>query len=316
MTTGVILMTYGSPRDLDDVAAYIGRIRGGRAPDEVLLAEFRRRYEVIGMSPLIDITLQQAVGLEAVLGADFRVAAGMRFSEPSVSVAVSDVVARGAEQLVGVILSPQYSATLMGGYDQALQTAAAAADGVPVRTVAAWHLNPAFVDVLASRIRVALAAYPAEERSSLPVLQTAHSLPRRVVDREPDYVAQLQETARAVALAADLPSEQWAFCYQSAGHTPEEWLKPDLLDVLPQLAAAGHRRAVVAPVQFLADHLETLYDIDVAGREQAVSAGMDTLIRVQAPNAAPDFLEALASVVHGELTTWSSDSERHSWVRA
>src|SRR5579871_3791348 len=197
--TGVILMTYGSPRDLDDVAAYITRIRGGRAPDEALLAEFRRRYEVIGLSPLIDITQQQASGLAGVLGADFRVAAGMRFSEPSVTAAVADVVGRGAEQLVGVILSPQYSATLMGGYDQALQTAA---NGMPARTVHAWHLNPVFVDVLASRIRVALASFPIAEQANLPILQTAHSLPRRVVDREPQYVEQLQETARAVALAA------------------------------------------------------------------------------------------------------------------
>ncbi len=90
-TTGVILMTYGSPRDLDDVGAYITRIRGGRAPDEALLAEFRRRYDMIGMSPLIEITRQQASGLEEVLGPAYRVAAGMRFSEPSVSAAVSDV---------------------------------------------------------------------------------------------------------------------------------------------------------------------------------------------------------------------------------
>src|SRR5215471_17861045 len=162
-TTGVILMTYGSPRDLDDVGAYITRVRGGRAPDDALLAEFRRRYAVIGMSPLIEITLRQASGLEAVLGEAFKVAAGMRFSEPSVSAAVSDVVSRGAQQLIGLILSPQYSATLMGGYDQALQSAAS---GIPARTVQAWHLNPAFVKVLASGVRGALATVS----SPVPVL--------------------------------------------------------------------------------------------------------------------------------------------------
>jgi ferrochelatase len=312
-TTGIVLMTYGSPRDLDDVGAYITRVRGGRQPEDALLAEFRRRYAVIGMSPLIEITLQQASGLETVLGQDFRVAAGMRFSEPSVNAAISDVVSRGAQQLVGVILSPQYSATLMGGYDQALQTAA---NGVPARTVQAWHLNPAFVAVLATRIRGTLAVYPDTERHTVPVLLTAHSLPRRVVDREPDYVEQLQETARAVARAAELPPEQWTFTYQSAGHTPEEWLKPDLLDVLPQLAATGHRHVIVAPVQFLADHLETLYDIDVAGREQALDAGFEALTRVQAPNAAPDFLEALATVVRGELVAWDAVGERQAWIRA
>jgi ferrochelatase len=75
MRTGVILMTYGSPRDLDDVGAYITRVRGGREPSPELLTEFRRRYEVIGMSPLIDITRRQAAALEEFLGADFLVAA-------------------------------------------------------------------------------------------------------------------------------------------------------------------------------------------------------------------------------------------------
>jgi protoporphyrin/coproporphyrin ferrochelatase len=306
--TGVVLMTYGSPRDLDDVGAYITRVRGGRAPDDALLAEFRRRYAVIGMSPLIEITQRQASGLEAVLGEDFRVAAGMRFSEPAVDAAVEDVVSRGAQQLLGLILSPQYSATLMGGYDRALESAAG---GTPCGMVHAWHLNPAFVDVLADRIRQTDAV-----RLQLPVLLTAHSLPRRVVDREPDYVEQLQQTAHAVARAAELRPDQWTFCYQSAGHTPEEWLKPDLLDVLPQLAGAGHRQAIVAPVQFLADHLETLYDVDVAGREQALNAGLEALIRVEAPNTSPDFLEALARVVRDELAVSHAGAAREVWASA
>src|SRR5207237_2734031 len=137
-----------------------------------------------------------------------------------------------------------------------------------------------FIDVLASRIRAALARYPAAQRERIPVLLTAHSLPRRVVDREPEYIDQLHETARAVAAAALLAPEQWSFVYQSAGHTPEEWLKPDMLDVLPELAAAGHSDVIVAPVQFLADHLETLYDVDVAGRDQALSAGIRRFVRI------------------------------------
>jgi ferrochelatase len=312
-TTGIVLMTYGSPRDLDDVGAYITRVRGGREPDATLLAEFQRRYAVIGMSPLIEITRRQASALEAALGDTYRAAAGMRFSEPSVAAAVDDVGQRGAERLLGVILSPQYSATLMGGYDQALQTAA---NGLPARTVEAWHRNPAFVDVLASRIRRALARCADDRRDQVPVLLTAHSLPRRVVDREPDYVEQLRETAIAVARAAALPDEQWSFAYQSAGHTPEEWLKPDLLDVLPQLARAGHRQVIVAPVQFLADHLETLYDIDVAGRDQALSAGFEAFTRVEAPNASPDFIDALASVVRGDLAAWDSSHAGAVWIRA
>jgi ferrochelatase len=310
--TGVVLMTYGSPSDLEDVGAYMSRVRGGRTPDAELLSEFRRRYAAIGMSPLIEITRAQATALEAALGDDYRVAAGMRFSEPSVRCAVADVIARRAERVLGLILSPQYSPLLMSGYVGAVDEAAGAA---PSRCVGAWHLNPAFIDVLASRIRQALARSAAEGRDWVPVLLTAHSLPRRIVDREPGYVEQLHETARAVAAAASLPSAQWSFAYQSAGHTPEEWLKPDMLEVLPQLARAGHRNALIAPVQFLADHLETLYDIDIAARDQALEAGLESLTRVAAPNAAPDFIEALAHVVRGELAAWDSAARGAAWAR-
>ena len=312
MRTGVVLMTYGSPRDLDDVGAYITRVRGGREPGPELLVEFRRRYSVIGMSPLIEITRQQAFALEEDLADDFVVSAGMRFSEPSIADAAGDLVNRGAERLLGLILSPQYSATLMGGYDRAIQEAAA---GRPARTVEAWHLNPAFVDVLASRIRAALSRYPDEQRDRVPVLLTAHSLPERVVDREPEYVEQLQATARAVAAAANLSADRWSFAYQSAGHTPEEWLKPDMLEVLPLLAAAGHRDLVVAPVQFLADHLETLYDVDVAGREQALTAGFLTFTRIDAPNSAADFIAALKDVVRCEIAAWDGAVEGAAWLR-
>jgi ferrochelatase len=301
--TGVVLMTYGSPRDLDDVGAYMTRVRGGRQPSPELITEFQHRYTLIGMSPLVSITLRQAAGMQALLGEDFLVTAGMRFSEPTIAQAVESLLAEGVQRILGLILSPQYSPILMAGYQEAIK---AAAGDTPTRTVGAWHLNPAFIDVLASRIRGALASYPDEVREQVPVLLTAHSLPKRVVDREPGYVEQLKETAHAVAAAADLAPERWSFVYQSAGHTPEEWLKPDMLDVLPELAAAGHRHVLVAPVQFLADHLETLYDIDIAGRQQAEEAGFETFARVPAPNDAEDFVEALASVVRGELLAWES----------
>src|SRR3981081_1546570 len=131
MRTGVILMTYGSPHDLDDVGAYITRVRGGREPSPELQTEFRRRYEVIGLSPLIEITQRQAAALEQDLGEEFAVGAGMRCSDPSIADIVGALAERGADRLLGVILSPQYSPTLMGGYDRALQEAA---NGLPART--------------------------------------------------------------------------------------------------------------------------------------------------------------------------------------
>jgi protoporphyrin/coproporphyrin ferrochelatase len=125
-------------------------------------------------------------------------------------------------------------------------------------------------------------------------------MPRRVVDNEPGYIKQLEESAAAVAELAGLREGRWMFCYQSAGHTPEEWLKPDFADVMPQLRDAGHKSVLIAPVQFLAEHLEVLYDIDIAAREQATRAGLK-FARIESLNTSALLIKALAAVVQDVL---------------
>jgi ferrochelatase len=136
------------------------------------------------------------------------------------------------------------------------------------------------------------------------VLFTAHSLPKRVFESEPEYVAQLRETGDLVAAAADLGPSDWTWAYQSAGHTQEEWLRPDLKELFPDLAAAGHRDVLVAPVQFLADHLEVLYDLDVAAAAEAEAAGI-RYHRVPMPNCDPAFIAALAAIARREAAELS-----------
>ena len=303
---GVLLMTYGSAGNANEVEGYLRSVRGGKAPDPELVAEFTRRYEVVGWSPLIRITHAQAAALQQRLNADagaerYLVEAAMLHSEPRVGQVVDRLVEAGAERLLGVVLSPQYSPIIMGGYGRALQAAAAAAGVDPgvdpdrVRVAGAWHDLPAFLDALAERVRQALARLP----DDVPVIFTAHSLPKRVVDQEPGYIDQLKETAEALAKRAGLDSERWQWAYQSAGHTPEEWLKPDLKDLLPGLRTAGHQDVLVAPVQFLADHLEILYDLDVAAREEAEAAGIG-YNRIELLNTDPAFIRSLAEVVRRE----------------
>ncbi len=300
--TGVLLMTYGSPSSLDDVPAYLARVRGGRAPDEELATEFVRRYRVIGGSPLVEITRAQAAALQALLGDRFRCAAGMRFSEPSIERALRSLGAQGVRRVVGIVLSPQWSPMIMGGYPRAVEAARAAiGPNAPEVTMAgAWHNEPHFVAALSRRIWEALAEVTPEVDSAPPVILTAHSLPRRVADEEPDYLRQLASTAAAVATAAGLRPESWRFGWQSAGHEPGEWMRPDFADLIPELAAQGHRAVVIAPVQFLADHLEILYDIDVAAREQAEAAGL-SFHRIRSLNADPGLIRALAGVVESAL---------------
>jgi ferrochelatase len=294
---GVLLMTYGSPDTIGaaDVEAYLGRVRGGRAPDPELVVEFTRRYEVIGGSPLIEITRRQAAALSARLSRPVDV--GMRFSDPSIEDGLRALAGAGAREIAAIVLSPQYSPMLMGGYERAIDAARAAiGPGAPrVGVAGAWWDEPAFIDALAERVRSGLARFPADERERVVVLLTAHSLPRRVAEQEPGYVDQLQATAAAVAAAAGLPADRWWFCWQSAGHEPGEWMVPDLADLVVDLAAAGRRSILVTPVQFLADHLEVLYDVDVGAREQAETRGVE-FRRIESLNADPSLIDALAAV--------------------
>lgn len=300
MRLGVLLMTYGSPADdLHDLPDYLAAVRGGREPSDDLVAEFRRRYEVIGGSPLIGITRAQAAALQDRLrrdGLDAVSTVGMRFSAPSIRDGLRELTDAGCDAVTAVIMSPQYSEMLMSGYRRAID-AARAEIGVGAATVQlapAWHLHPGFVASVAERIRDGLATLPDET----PVLLTAHSLPRRVADAEPGYLQQLRQTAEAVASAADLPDRCWHFCWQSAGHEPGEWMKPDFADLLPRLRGEGHSAVLVAPIQFLADHLEILYDLDVAARRQAEVEGF-RFARIESLNVSRTFIAALADIVEG-----------------
>jgi protoporphyrin/coproporphyrin ferrochelatase len=300
---GVILMTYGSPETLDDIPTYLQNVRGGVPADETLISEFRRRYSLIGGSPLLQITREQAAALQEELngqypdGPRFCVVAGMRFAPPYVA-DVTPEAAAGARQLIGVIMSPQFSPIIMGGYVRALSDAVAGlkGDDLELKIAGAWHLQPFFLQALAERLQQALQGFPLAIRERVPVLLTAHSMPKRVIEHEPDYINSLKETAARVAEIVGLSPERWMFCYQSAGHTPEEWLKPDFADVMPELRAAGHTHVLIAPVQFLADHLEILYDIEIGAREQAEAVGIK-FARTESLNTSPLFIKALATVV-------------------
>jgi len=294
---GVLLMTYGSPSSLEreGIRAYLARVRGGREPDAELVDEFTRRYEVIGGSPLIGITREQAAGLAIELG--WPVEVGMRFSEPSILAGLTALAGAGVSTVVAIVLSPQYSPLLMSGYARAIDEARATMgdDAPKVMVAGAWHEEPAFIAALADRVTDALGRISPEEREATSILMTAHSLPRRVADQEPGYLGQLRATAEAVAARAGLSDREWTFCWQSAGHEPGEWMKPDFADLMPDIAASGGRSVLVAPVQFLADHLEILYDVDVGAREQAETHDL-TFRRIASLNAHPDLIEALAAV--------------------
>ncbi|HYT37094.1 MAG TPA: ferrochelatase, partial [Ktedonobacteraceae bacterium] len=202
----VMLMTYGSPATLEAIPTYLKNVRGGRQPDQALITEFRRRYALIGGSPLVRITREQAAALQEELsrqhpdGPLFHVVAGMRFAPPFIADLVPEI-AIDAQQLIGVIMSPQYSPIIMSGYTRTLEDAVQQLhrDDLKLQIAGDWHLQPYFLSALAQRVQQALDRFPEEVRAHVPVLLTAHSMPKRVIEKEPDYIKNLKETAARVA---------------------------------------------------------------------------------------------------------------------
>lgn len=296
---GVLVMAYGTPRNLDEVESYYTHIRHGRPPPEDLLEELKDRYRAIGgASPLLEITESQAAGIAArVEGAAAYV--GYKHSPPFIEDAVAAMARDRVEAAVGIVMAPHFSAMSVGEYaSRARRAADAAGWHGRLEIVKSWHLEPGYVAMLADRVNDARSALPAERREKAPVVFTAHSLPEKILNAADPYPAQLEDTARAVAAAASL--SHWMTAWQSAGRTDAKWLGPDLCDVVADLAAGGAEAMVVCPCGFVADHLEVLYDVDIEAAAVADALGI-SLVRTRSPNADAEFLDAVAKVVSRAL---------------
>lgn len=292
-TVGVLLMAYGTPATPDDIEAYYTHVRRGRPPTPELLEELRGRYEAIGgTSPLLERTEEQRAGIQAALGDGYRVELGMKHAPPFLEDGVAALAAAGVsvDRIVGLVLAPHYSALSVGEYEARAEAAAAEA-GLPLTMVRSWHLAPGYLDLLAGFVTKAVADLAVDP---VEVVFTAHSLPERILAMGDPYPDQLFETAKAVAERCGLI--RWSVGWQSAGRTPEPWIGPDLLSVLPMLVAAGAAGVVVCPAGFVSDHLEVLYDLDVEARAEAGRLGL-AFARTPSPNADPAFCATLAEVI-------------------
>ena len=285
MSSAVVLMAYGSPERLDDVPAYYADIRGGRPIKPEHLDDLVERYRRLGIedgSPLNAITEQTRAALERELG-DVPVFTGMKHWRPRIADAAERALAGGADTVVGLVLAPHWSELSIAGYREQLESALVGR--AELVFVDSWHDDPAFIDVLADRVR----------GTDAHVVFTAHSLPARA---EPIYQQQLLETSQLVAERAGL--DRWTFSFQSESPTGEPWLGPDILDHLEELYAQGVRDVLVCPVGFVADHLEIRWDLDNEAAEKAQELGLG-FARIEMPNDDPAFVSVLASLVRKAL---------------
>lgn len=297
MTTGVVVMAYGTPASPEDIEAYYTHIRRGRPPTEEQLADLVARYRAIGgISPLAERTAAQlrAIGTQLELrdAGEFVVRLGQKHAAPFVEDGVAELAAVGVDRIVGVVLAPHYSGFSVGQYHE--RAGAAAADaGLPFAGVPHWHLTEGFVSHQAASATERLATLP--DRSV--VVFTAHSLPERVLEGDP-YPDELRESAVAIADRVGLDRwSGWSLGWQSAGRTPEPWRGPDILEIIRDLSGTGAADGIlVVPQGFTADHLEVLYDLDIEAAGVAAEVGL-AFARTDVVNDDPVVAGDLADLV-------------------
>jgi protoporphyrin/coproporphyrin ferrochelatase len=298
--TGILLLAYGSPDTLDDVEPYFRHIRGGRAPSPEAVGRLRHRYELVGgRTPLLAITSETATALHRRLDAraagEYRVYVAMKHWHPFIADVIPRIAADGVRRLIAIVLAPHYSRMSVGAYREHVEQAVAKLD-VPldVTFVESWHLQPEFVALIADRVREGLAVFPEQQRDQTCVLFSAHSLPVRIRSWDDPYEGQLLASCAAVARDAEIG--QWRFAWQSAGHTGEPWLGPDIVDSLEELRTENVRNVLSVPIGFVCEHLEVLFDIDHEAAQRAEALGM-TLRRTRMPNATPELIGVLDALV-------------------
>ena len=300
----VLLMAYGAARSPEEIPAFLADVRGGRPPSESLIREFVERLRLVGgASPFHRITGAQAEALAARLaaaGGSLPVYVGMLHSEPRIAEAAARIAAAGHDAVIAMSLTPYDSGKVVDGYFERLDQALAGT-GRPLRTerIRSWHDQPGLLEAYAASIRDAASRLPAAEREGTALLLTAHSMPQSWVSAGCPYPAQVAAAARGAAERAGFSRHTLAYQSRPDG-VRDPWLGPEAAEELRLLAGTGVRSVLVAPIGFVSEHMETLYDLDVLLQGEAAGLGL-RFTRAATPNASAPLIAAMAEVVLGRL---------------
>ncbi len=306
--TGVVLCNMGGPDSLQAVRPFLENLFSDpeilRFPLSGILQQplarwisrrrapkVAERYRRIGgRSPIGEITRAQADALASALGSDWAVTVAMRYWHPRAREAAAELRGQRASRIVVLPLYPQYSRATTGSSLADLETGLVAEGlgGVPRRVVRSWHDHPAYLDALAEAVDEGL-----RDLGEATVLFSAHSLPMKLIEQGDPYLDQVRVTVAGVVERLKNPSHRLAFQSRTG---PVRWLGPGVEETLETLAAEGVRRVLVAPVSFVSDHIETLYEIDVEYAELARTLGIREFRRCPGLNTRPSFIQALATI--------------------
>jgi len=296
--SAVLLLAHGSPDRVDEIPEFLRYVTGGRPLPEAVVKEVQHRYGLIGASPLTRITLKQGEQLAREL--KLPVYVGMRNWRPLIGDVVEQMRRDGIARSVAICLAPQNSQTSVGLYREALLGDSGAAP-FEVDFVDNWHDHPLLIKAFAEKLEAGWKRACDEAGTRVPIIFTAHSVPQRTITEGDPYEAQAKETASLVAMEApQVTVDDWQFAFQSQGMSGGAWLGPTVEDTIRELKAKGHRAVFLQPIGFLCDHVEVLYDIDIAFRQFAEKEGM-RLWRAESLNESPMLIAALADVARSRL---------------
>lgn len=293
-------MAMGGPDCLENVEPFLRDVRGGRPTPPELVEEIRERYRATGgKSPAVGITQAVAKKLEQQLNESgdgrYRVYVGLRHWHPFIKETYAELLHESPEQVIGVCMAPQQSSLSTGAYRKKVEEAREGlAEQPPVTYVGSWNQHPRLIAAVTENIRLGLEKFPAEVRATVPVLFTAHSLPERIVAMKDPYPDEVKGTVEAVTRS--LGNQPTYFAYQSQGRSHEPWLGPTVEAMLETIQQAGYRHVLVAPIGFICDHVETLFDIDIELKQLAVRKGLH-LERMAMLNDSSAILETLRDVL-------------------
>ncbi|MBI2364538.1 MAG: ferrochelatase [Deltaproteobacteria bacterium] len=300
----VLLIAFGGPTCPEEIRPFLARVTQGIPIPDARLEEVAHHYEAVGgKSPLNEITFRQAAALQQRLNDGHNrlpVYVGMRNSSPFFTETLRQMSNDDINLALGFILSSHRSEASWERYQKNIADARAELGGAApeVDYCEGWHEHPLFIRCWAELIDAAFAAIAPGRRNSAPLIFTAHSLPAAMAAHSP-YVDEVQTTARLIANS--LNHERWSLAYQSrSGRPSDPWLEPDIGQMIRELAARSVKDVVVAPIGFVCDHVEVLYDLDIETKKLAAGLGMN-FIRASCPNDHPTFVRMMAEVITRKL---------------
>ena len=293
----VLLIAHGSPDRVEEIPEFLRNVTGGRPLPDAVIEEIKHRYGLIGCSPLTCHTMDQADGVRRELGIPVYI--GMRNWKPFIGDTVKQMAEDGVTRAVAICLAPQNSRTSVGLYKKALLGEAGEAP-FEIEFVEEWHDNPLLIRAFAEKFKEGWERACREAGAKVPVIFTAHSVPQRTIADGDPYETQARETAALVAQVVGLADGEWSFAFQSQGMSGGAWLGPTVEETILRLKEQGHAGVFIQPIGFVCDHVEILYDIDIAFRKFAEQHGM-RLWRAESLNDSSTFSAAVADVAGRRL---------------